>query len=112
MIKTLILTSFVALAAVAGARAAEEAAPDRAKILERHEKMAEMHKKTAECLKSAKSVKECHDAMRKDAPAKPGDCAFMGEGCPMCGQGKRMRGGMRGKGPRMAPPTTPIDAPK
>lgn len=115
MIKTLILASCAALASVSGARAADDAAKAaevRTPMIERHEKMAEMHRKTAECLKSAKTVKECHDAMMKDAPAKPGDCAFMGEACPMCGQGKRMRAGMRGKGPRMAPPIAPIDAPQ
>ncbi|MDD5303346.1 MAG: hypothetical protein PHS14_09580 [Elusimicrobia bacterium] len=115
MIKTLILSSCVTLAAVAGARAADEAAkaaPDRATMVERHEQMAEMHKKAAECLKAGKPVKECHDAMMKDGPAKPGDCAFMGDGCPMCGPGKGMRGGMRGKGMRMGRPGAPADAPK
>ena len=107
--KTLILSSCMALSAVAGARAADEAAkpaPDRSMMIERHEKMAEMHKKTAECLKSAKAVKECHDAMMKDAPAKPGDCAFMAMAA-RCAARAKERGGMRGKAPAWAAPTRP-----
>lgn len=116
MIKIIVLASFTAVAAVLGAGAADEAAKpamDRAKMIERHEQMADMHKKAAECLKGSKSVKECHEAMMKDGPGKPGDCAMMGEGCPMCGgAGKGMRGGMRGKGMRMNAPAVPADAPK
>lgn len=102
MIKTLIFTSCMALAFFAGARAADDtakAAPDRAKMVERHEKMSELHKKAAECLKAGQPVEACHDAMMKDAPAvKPGECAFMGEGCPMCGRHKGMHEGKHGKG--------------
>lgn len=89
---------FLALAALAADDAAKPA-PDRAAMTQRHEKMAEMHRKTAECLKAGTAVEACHEAMKKEMPMKGADCAFMGEGCPMCGP----RGG-RGKGMRMGRP--------
>ena len=106
MMKNLFLTSCLVLASAAAAGAADEAskpAPDRAKMIERHEQMADMHRNAAECLKGGKTVKECHEAMMKEGPA-----GWHGEGCEMCGEGK---GWHKGKGMRMGKPA-PAEAPK
>lgn len=109
-VKTLVLTLCAALAPVAGARAEDQASKetaDRATMTQKHERMAEMHRRAAECLKSAKSVEDCHDALMKEMPAKPGECLFMGKDCPMCGQGMKMRG--KGRGMRPGRPGAPKD---
>lgn len=108
MIKTLILLSCMVVAPFIGAHAADDAtkaAPDRSKLVERHEKMSELHKTAAACLKAGKPIVECHDAMMKDSQMMhPGDCP-MGDGCPMRGH-KGMHGGKKGKGMRAAPSET------
>ena len=96
-----VLVSLCLLAPLAvGAGAAEAASkpsPDRATMVERHEKMSELHKQTAECLKTEKTIAECRGILKKGMPSvKPGEC-LMGEDCPM----RSMRKTGRGKGKRM-----------
>lgn len=106
MTKAIVLTLCAALSSAAAVPAAEPApkeATDRAAMTQKHERMAEMHRKAAECLKSSKAVKECHDAMMKDAP----EGGFHGD-CAMCGHGKGMKGkGMRRGGPGAPPEGSP-----
>lgn len=119
MKNALFVAACLALAAAFARGADQKAAqpaPDRQRMIERHEKMADLHKKAAECLKSGKDVKECHDAMLKECPMKgTGSCPLMGEMCPMCGKGRGMgpgrgRGMRRGMGP-MGPGAAPAQTP-
>jgi len=52
----------------------------REKMAKTHEQMAKTHEQMATCLRSTKSLKDCHEEMKKSCMTTMGE-----KGCPMMG---------------------------